>query len=231
MSAPNEARRFGLSDADLDRASLALQTAVREYLEEKKTGRGRKTAAGFIQVVRAALGRKRCSKDLFELVLQRSVEKGYLVQEVSESGRLYLHATPEPSEAELPEAPKVVTGRPRAAPVLTVAGAGPAPVEDYPPDHRCPACRWDVPLCAHCARPAFDDCLYVDSKGRWRCDSCNDLHANESWGGFLRWNRPHEPEPESEQLDLLEIPSRQESPGPAAGPDPRGDEDQEPGTA
>ena len=76
-----QASRFNLTDDELTRAAQELATAVREYLEATKTGKGRRTASGFVDVVRGSLGRQRCSRGLFALVVQRAVELGLVTDE------------------------------------------------------------------------------------------------------------------------------------------------------
>jgi len=188
-----QASRFNLTDDELTRAAQELATAVGEYLEATKTGKGRRTASGFVDVVRGSLGRQRCSKGLFALVVERAVELGLVERSTSEAGRTYLVPVQEPVETS-PE--QVESDTPTVVVLPTSAKAGKPPVEDYPSDHKCPHCGSEATLCASCQEPAWEDDLYVDSKGRWRCSSCNNIHFSESWGGFHRWKRPHAPKGE-----------------------------------
>jgi hypothetical protein len=197
---------FGLTSQEIDNAALALADAVTLYLQGTKTGKGRRTASGFTEAVRGALGRERCSKSLFALVVNRALALRLVERRTSESGRVYLVRPSEVAEAQPQEAESRPPPSREAVPAS--GGAGLPPTSPYPEDHKCPRCAWRVTLCAHCAHPPWDDELYVNSKGEWRCSSCNDLHYDQSWGGLLRWRHPTKPAPE-------EAPS--EDPCPAPG--------------
>ena len=197
---------FGLTSQEIDGAAQALAGAVSSYLEGTKTGKGRRTASGFTDAVRGALGRERCSKSLFALVVNRAIALGLVERRTSESGRVYL-MPPSRGTVVLSQEVALVDSTPEPAP-SPGGGHGPPPASPYPEDHTCPKCAWTVTLCAHCAHPPWDDELYVNSKGEWRCSSCNDLHFDQSWGGLLRWRYPTKPAPE-------EAPSPDPCPAPA----------------
>ena len=122
---------FGLTSQEIDGAAQALAGAVSSYLEGTKTGKGRRTASGFTDAVRGALGRERCSKSLFALVVNRAIALGLVERRTSESGRVYLMPLSRGTvvlsqEVALVEAAKGVRDgplswrRPRAAPGLSL---------------------------------------------------------------------------------------------------------------
>ena len=201
------AKRFSLAEEEVDGAARDLSKAVEDYLRRTKTGKGRRTSAGFVGVVRTSLKRERCSKDLFRLVVDRAVEMRLLARRPTESGRTYLVPLREQEDEkdERDEELRAPAGRDSTVVSLPAPSAeGRPPVDGYPEDHRCGKCGSQSTLCASCNEPAWEDDLYVDSKGRWRCSGCNDLHFTESWGGVNRWRRPTQPKPEV-QKELLEL--------------------------
>ena len=185
----NTAKNFNLDDRQVSEAAAALANAVSDYLEATKTGKGRKTASGFADVVRRSLGRQRVSKSLFALVLNRSVQMGLVEVARSESGRTYLQRPSNPeAELEQEDSPVRVSSQPAEA-VQPHQGSKDAtpPKGPPPPGFRCSHCECEATRCVHCQEPPWDDDIYVDSRGRWRCGACNDLAFTESWGGYLRW--------------------------------------------
>ena len=146
-----------------------------------------------------ALGRRRVPRPLFEAVIDRALDRGLLVKRTNASGRERLYPGPQLLlDLETSEKAQDSAAEAKDAPVPVVARTkgGRSPRGPFPSDFRCPQCKLRISVCGHCRRPAFDDDLYVNSKGEWRCDGCNDIHFTESWGGFTRWNKPHTPKPE-----------------------------------
>jgi hypothetical protein len=167
----------------IEAAARALAEAVRVYLAAKPTGQGRKTAQSWGAIVADSFGWKRVNRSVFDRVLATALDMGLLVKRTSEKGRERLFPGPQllnpdaPSQV-LPQTSKTEAGSERKKT---------PPRSGFPADGKCERCSWAATACAHCDKPAFDDDLYVDSKGRWRCGSCNDLCYTDSWGGFQRW--------------------------------------------
>jgi hypothetical protein len=203
----SSAKNFNLTEEQVSRAAAALGSAVSVYLASTKSGKGRKTASGFADVVRRSLGRQRVSKSLFTLVLHRAVEMKVVEVAKSESGRTYLRKPERPKngvELDQEQAPvQARTWTPAQAPATEKQKSAVEPKNPYPEDHCCTHCGWQASLCVHCGDPPWDDDLYVDSRGRWRCSSCNDLAFAESWGGYLRWKNKGDPMDSSDPDNAL----------------------------
>ena len=205
----SSAKNFNLTEEQVSRAATALGSAVSVYLDATKNGKGRETASGFADVVRQSLSRQRVSKSLFTLVLHRAVEMKVVEIAKSDSGRTYLRKpvqTIPDAELDQEEAPaQHRTRNPAQDPATEKQKNAVEPKDPYPEhlkegDHTCSKCGWQATLCAHCGGPPWDDDLYVDSRGRWRCSSCNDLAFSESWGGYLRWK--DEGNRKADELDM-----------------------------
>jgi len=199
MSLVETAKRYSLTVEQLDAAAQALTKAVGTYIEGTATGRGRRTESGFAFAVRESVGRQRVSKELFALVVNRAIQLELLERRTNpSSGRVFLAPRDELKGVAAPELVTVSTVEDvvqvRAATASDAPRAGAVPPKGPPPDgYRCSHCNYQAQLCVHCGEPPYDDELYVDSKGRWRCSSCNDLAFMESWGGVTRWMRPYAP--------------------------------------
>lgn len=164
----------------VDKAAQELAKSVRDYLNSKATGRGRRTTQAWRAIVAQSLGRQRIDGRTFALVVATALDNGWLVKRKSPSGRETLHPGPQLTEAP-PKKSATTVERDKAKSTQV------PPLKPFPEDNACPNCNWKATRCVHCHEPAFDDDIYVDSKGRWRCNSCNDLCFTESWGGVVRW--------------------------------------------
>jgi hypothetical protein len=169
------------SDPAIEKAAKSLAMAVRDYLSSKPTGKGRRTTQSWTAIVAKSLGKQRVDRRTFALVVATALDQGWLIKRKSESGRETLHPGPQLLEKKNAARPASSVEREKAK-----AKSVP-PVSPFPADNACPNCKWKATRCVHCNEPAFDDDIYVDSRGRWRCNSCNDLCFTESWGGVTRW--------------------------------------------
>jgi hypothetical protein len=184
---------------NIDSAAEVLAREVRAYLGDRPSGKGRRETGAWSGVVGRALGRRRVSRDLFDAVVGRALDRGLLVKRTNASGRERLYPGPQlPLDLEISEEarnPPAQTEGPPVPAAIPKKG-GRAPRAPFPSDFRCPQCKMRAAVCGHCQSPAFEDDLYANSKGEWRCDGCNDIHFTESWGGFARWKEANAPGPE-----------------------------------
>ena len=174
----------GLSETEREAAALALGKAVRDFLKQGISFEWRK-------VVAKSLNLASVDRTTFDEVVSQALDSGFLIHRKTSTGVTRLFPGPRLS----PPDPQKKSDPSEMDPIEKKAAADSSripPKRPFPENSRCSKCGWEATLCVHCSRPSFDDDIYVDSKGEWKCGSCNDLCFKDSWGGVKRWNREDE---------------------------------------
>lgn len=168
----------------VDLAAQALGSAVKESAKQSVPWTMKELAG----VVRKALGRTRLKSDLFLLVVNRSIELGLVQKKSREGGASVLVPADDPAMSAQKNPQRAREVLPKNEPHVPEEGAVPP---THPPSFpgACEKCNAKAEYCGHCSMPLWDDDIFVDSKGRWRCSACNDLNYKKSWGGLVRWDQ------------------------------------------
>jgi len=168
------------------KAALSLARAVQNENQDTRPNRSLKFWVGTVKnalqnTSKGSKPIKRLSKQRFMEVVDLSISLGLIeARRETPSALVYLVPKTEIPTVEPEPLPLDETAKP-------CGSDGRSPKTPPPTPLQCERCGARSAICDNCSTAAWDDDVFVDSKGEWKCSSCNDLDYKSSWGGLRRF--------------------------------------------